>query len=162
VALAWGSASTIRVLFSEAASEAPRFTAVVVFPTPPFWLAMATILAKEAPPVAREFSRGWFRRARCFTWNNGEAHLACDRAQGSRSRIICDFWESVQCSTWNKTRLTTPFALNRPVGSGCGMKESGPGFSNSSQECAKGTRHPFFQPIGSAFLRRPATASPSR
>ena len=36
VVLAWGSESTIRVFFSEAANDAPRFTAVVVFPTPPF------------------------------------------------------------------------------------------------------------------------------
>jgi hypothetical protein len=40
-AFAWGSQSTSRVLISAAASEAPRLMAVVVFPTPPFWLAMA-------------------------------------------------------------------------------------------------------------------------
>jgi len=38
-----------RVRCSEAAREAPKFTAVVVFPTPPFWLAMAMILAKMTP-----------------------------------------------------------------------------------------------------------------
>ena len=41
VALAWGSASTSNVRFSAAAREAARFTAEVVLPTPPFWLAMA-------------------------------------------------------------------------------------------------------------------------
>src|SRR5665647_3392950 len=37
-ALPWGSMSTRRTLNPPLASEAARFTAVVVFPTPPFWL----------------------------------------------------------------------------------------------------------------------------
>src|SRR5215212_7900456 len=41
VALAWGSPSTRRVRCSAVARLAARLTAVVVFPTPPFWLAMA-------------------------------------------------------------------------------------------------------------------------
>src|SRR5258706_15986702 len=41
VALAWGSASTSRVRFSAAASDAARLTADVVLPTPPFWFAIA-------------------------------------------------------------------------------------------------------------------------
>src|SRR5207245_9099074 len=41
VELACGSASTNRVFRSAVASEAARLTAVVVFPTPPFWLAIA-------------------------------------------------------------------------------------------------------------------------
>jgi len=36
VAFPWGSESTIRVRFSDEASEAARLTAVVVLPTPPF------------------------------------------------------------------------------------------------------------------------------
>src|SRR5271166_1775561 len=36
-----GSQSTSRVLTSAAAKEAARLMAVVVFPTPPFWLATA-------------------------------------------------------------------------------------------------------------------------
>lgn len=39
----------ISVRFSDAAREAPRFTAVVVLPTPPFWLAMAMTRAKSSP-----------------------------------------------------------------------------------------------------------------
>jgi hypothetical protein len=34
--------SSVRIFFS--ASAAPRFTAVVVFPTPPFWLAMVKMV----------------------------------------------------------------------------------------------------------------------
>src|SRR5213596_1713263 len=41
VELPWGSASMSSVLRSAVASEAARFTAVVVLPTPPFWLAIA-------------------------------------------------------------------------------------------------------------------------
>ena len=37
----WGSMSTRSTLRSAAASEAPRFTAVVVLPTPPFCIATA-------------------------------------------------------------------------------------------------------------------------
>src|SRR5690554_1425480 len=40
-ALAWGSRSTRSVRRSETANEAARLTAVVVLPTPPFWLATA-------------------------------------------------------------------------------------------------------------------------
>src|SRR3989304_1011443 len=46
VAFAWGSRSTRRVAFSITAREAARLTAVVVFPTPPFWLATAMTWTK--------------------------------------------------------------------------------------------------------------------
>jgi len=36
VAFPWGSISMIRICFSARLSDAPRLTAVVVFPTPPF------------------------------------------------------------------------------------------------------------------------------
>src|SRR5437870_3107717 len=45
VALPWGSRSTRRVERSARASPAARFTAVVVLPTPPFWLTTAMVLA---------------------------------------------------------------------------------------------------------------------
>src|SRR5438093_8178773 len=41
VELPWGSASMSSVFRSAVASEAARLTAVVVLPTPPFWLAIA-------------------------------------------------------------------------------------------------------------------------
>src|ERR1051325_1461925 len=43
VLLACGSASTSKVFFSSTARLAARLMAVVVFPTPPFWLAIAMI-----------------------------------------------------------------------------------------------------------------------
>jgi hypothetical protein len=42
--LACGSASTNSVLNSKTPKQALKLIAVVVFPTPPFWLAMAIIL----------------------------------------------------------------------------------------------------------------------
>src|SRR5436190_19337609 len=48
VRLLWGSRSTRRTRRSATASDAARLIAVVVFPTPPFWLATATILAITA------------------------------------------------------------------------------------------------------------------
>src|SRR4030065_957634 len=47
VAFAWGSRSTRRVRVSITAREAARLTAVVVFPTPPFWLATAMTRTKR-------------------------------------------------------------------------------------------------------------------
>src|SRR5262245_58130154 len=41
-ALPWGSRSTISTCSPIAASAVPRLIAVVVLPTPPFWLAMAS------------------------------------------------------------------------------------------------------------------------
>src|SRR5512133_3275154 len=46
VAFPCGSPSTSNTRCSAAARLAARFTAVVVLPTPPFWFAMAMILAK--------------------------------------------------------------------------------------------------------------------
>ena len=42
--LACGSRSTRSVRLPRSASAAARLIAVVVLPTPPFWLAMATII----------------------------------------------------------------------------------------------------------------------
>ena len=44
VALPCGSKSISKTLLFVAERLAAKFTAVVVFPTPPFWLAMAIIL----------------------------------------------------------------------------------------------------------------------
>src|SRR5512135_2852967 len=49
-ALACGSRSTRSVFFSITEREAARLTAVVVFPTPPFWLATVRIRANTGPP----------------------------------------------------------------------------------------------------------------
>src|SRR5947208_366660 len=62
VELPCGSASMSSVLRSAAASEAARFTAVVVLPTPPFWFAIAItrdIISRCLPKsyVAHEFRR---------------------------------------------------------------------------------------------------------
>ena len=43
VAFPWESASTSIVLYPLSARNAARFTAVVVFPTPPFWLMILMI-----------------------------------------------------------------------------------------------------------------------
>src|SRR5579862_8078090 len=51
LALPCGSRSTRSVLRSAAATLAARFTAVVVFPTPPFWLTTAMTRGREGMPV---------------------------------------------------------------------------------------------------------------
>src|SRR5689334_24215315 len=62
-ALPWGSMSRISTRLPTAASAVARFTAVVVLPTPPFWLAMAIIRAREkdgwsAAAFGRKLSSG--------------------------------------------------------------------------------------------------------
>src|SRR6266404_5542198 len=55
VALAWESQSTRSVGCSAIARQAARFTAVVVFPTPPFWFAIAMI--RDNITSQRKFSK---------------------------------------------------------------------------------------------------------
>src|SRR6266571_4366651 len=77
---AWGSTSRRRVGLSAIARAAARLIAVVVFPTPPFWLAMAMTRPMEAEVSTGTRSRpqGMFHvehfggivvRPRCSTWN---------------------------------------------------------------------------------------------
>jgi hypothetical protein len=54
------------VCFSEAARDAPRLTAVVVFPTPPFWLAMAITRAKRIPQIAARMYQSIFVTCNMF------------------------------------------------------------------------------------------------
>src|SRR5512142_2098535 len=82
-AFPWGSMSTRRVLRSATAREEARFTAVVVLPTPPFWLAMQMILAivvcSELSVVVQEGSK-----ARDY--------------KGMEISILSPFWEGVFAS----------------------------------------------------------------
>src|SRR3970282_1077003 len=61
-AFAWGSRSMRRVFFSATARPADKLTAVVVFPTPPFWFAVAA-LPPTGTPVTRETFPAAVRRA---------------------------------------------------------------------------------------------------
>src|SRR5439155_454905 len=51
VAFPWGSRSTISVGRSASASPAAKLTAVVVFPTPPFWFTTARLLGHHPAPT---------------------------------------------------------------------------------------------------------------
>src|ERR1035437_323629 len=63
VALAWGSQSTKSVRRPSSARQADRFIAVVVFPTPPFWLTMPRILPMAFKSKREERCKG--RRLTC-------------------------------------------------------------------------------------------------
>src|ERR1700694_3771668 len=54
-ALPWGSRSTVSTCSPVAASAVPRLIAVVVLPTPPFWLAIAS--TRGGFPVAGRLAR---------------------------------------------------------------------------------------------------------
>ena len=68
VVLPWGSQSISNTCKSLAAKEAARLIAVVVFPTPPFWLLIAMIF-----PTVQMISRGVHTGNdcvfECSTWN---------------------------------------------------------------------------------------------
>src|SRR5437867_10316287 len=53
VALPWGSMSTTRTRLPARTSSAARLTTVVVLPTPPFWLANATVPLTRPPMGSR-------------------------------------------------------------------------------------------------------------
>src|SRR5512139_3878809 len=57
-ALPCGSRSTISTCSPMAASAVPRLMAVVVLPTPPFWLAMAMTRGAAAGPAATGLVKG--------------------------------------------------------------------------------------------------------
>jgi len=86
VALAWESQSTKRVGCSAAPKQAAKFTAVVVFPTPPFWFATAIIRANPTPSPGENLAK------RC---------VGCKLFHVEHSRFL---WISTLCSTWNIAR----------------------------------------------------------
>src|SRR5438552_3978771 len=86
VALPCGSPSTNRVRFSAAARLAARFTAVVVLPTPPFWLAIAITRATSA--IFRELSRDGrpFFAARATIYPSPDSSTMCHVAHSTLFR----------------------------------------------------------------------------
>src|SRR6266478_4775752 len=116
-----GSQSTSKVLTSAAASEAARLMAVVVLPTPPFWLATAITrpmslfseccgseYANARPKSMLEFCGK--SALECFTWNtqhvSAQVHAFGDVARETHLRTLC-VPEGLQscniekCFTWN-------------------------------------------------------------
>src|SRR4029077_16839982 len=103
-ALPWGSRSTTKVGSPTAARAVPRLIAVVVLPTPPFWLATTSTRGRfsdmgELPNLqdrARRIAQAWmlkdlpfpgFARLRQF-----EPHILSlrEQANGPRSReMLC-------------------------------------------------------------------------
>src|SRR4051794_28287605 len=101
VLLACGSRSTSRVGLPRSASAAARLIAVVVFPTPPFWLAMATIIywAAEACRIVTDARA--LRRDR----NVGELNSS---AAGALAGGIVTL--TIECSPIGYTKLHLVFA----------------------------------------------------
>ena len=103
----WGSVSASSTRFFFAPKAAAKFTAVVVLPTPPFWLAMAMILpiTSSFPSMSRSVCvyhpRGPVRslpgeailpqsecRARCVLWTlYHKAGRKGSAARGKRKKI---------------------------------------------------------------------------
>src|SRR5207302_5384159 len=52
VELPWGSRSTSRMMRPREARAADRLTAVLVFPTPPFWLTIANVFPVGCDPIS--------------------------------------------------------------------------------------------------------------
>src|ERR1700738_2495066 len=89
-----GSQSTSSVLTSAAASEAARLMAVVVLPTPPFWLATAmtrpmilfvlVLRAGYANGFAKSMPDSGATANECFTWNTPRARFPGEMRRLSR------------------------------------------------------------------------------
>src|ERR1019366_6948342 len=78
VALAWGSQSTRRVLRPSSARQAARLMAVVVLPTPPFWLTTPSIL-----PIAIKIKgKDGLRVGGCAVENGAWLWKACGAVAG--------------------------------------------------------------------------------
>src|SRR5476649_89637 len=86
-ALPWGSESISSTRSPTAASAVPRLMAVVVLPTPPFWLATTSTrrrdsdLARTAEPLhandaAPGVALGWHDVSLIFPISGGLAHLS--------------------------------------------------------------------------------------
>src|SRR5438128_2071125 len=73
VLFAWGSRSTSSVRLPRSASAAARLMAVVVFPTPPFWLQMATIIGAGTRRTREYYTER--RREGDLTRRGGCLHL---------------------------------------------------------------------------------------
>src|SRR5687767_8510100 len=63
----WGSVSTINVLSPRRAKAAARFTAVVVLPTPPFWLTTARTRPSLGVSVRQRLRASGAERVECLT-----------------------------------------------------------------------------------------------
>lgn len=85
VEFAWESQSMRSVGCSAAARQAAKFTAVVVFPTPPFWLAIAMMRAKRF--LASE--------------NLARSSQGCKMFHVEHALEVEIVSEAVDCSMWN-------------------------------------------------------------
>jgi hypothetical protein len=84
VALPCGSMSTSRTVLPSAARHAPRLTAVVVFPTPPFWLTTAMTWPTRAS--ASECGAPWYGQQKAMS--RRESRLILHRRMGDYARSV--------------------------------------------------------------------------
>src|SRR6266702_566264 len=86
----WGSRSMRRTRLPSSASAHPRFTAVVVLPTPPFWLATAMTLLKRwldlcAGTWLRLFNGNTAAQSSSDLWISSRAQLSVEGGASSPS-----------------------------------------------------------------------------
>src|SRR5947207_2419141 len=84
VAFACGSRSTSRTFRSQAANEAPRLMAVVVFPTPPFWFASEMILV-IVPRGTRALRDSLLHREAAYVHQNRARRLSAGESPPRRA-----------------------------------------------------------------------------
>src|SRR5262245_27722185 len=88
------SRSISNVRMSAAASDAARLIAVVVFPTPPFWLAIATILPIFAPRST------WNMLRSRSTWNKDGGTLGQEWSRRkTKTSVVEDGTRSTRSGT---------------------------------------------------------------
>ena len=131
MALPCGSRSTTRTRKPASASAAPRFTAVVVLPTPPFWLAMAMIRGQLERRVAglqrRRIGPGVTAPASDVGLGRGVGSAGSGvSASGSAARARCDGVDGARRRPPRAGRLAVRLRLRlRAVGSRRGPARRG-------------------------------------
>src|SRR5437870_5121836 len=129
-ALPCGSRSRINTRSPIAASAVPRLIAVVVLPTPPFWLAMASTRAGLGASIAAAMSAGSAAGASVICVmdpNPSRRNLACFLTYGTRGRRT-------------RARIITMRALGFGGGHGLARKRSF--FGIAFDEVDPGPRNP--------------------
>src|SRR2546425_27187 len=127
VEFACGSASTSNVFRSAVASDAARLTAVVVLPTPPFWLAIAITRGILQVIVYLAYIAGVLRGANIRTGTpavKSEFHVK-RRAEVSRETQLawgsCS-WTGAPYATRRRQRAVSITRLCRSLGDTPGMR----------------------------------------
>src|SRR5438477_535492 len=119
-ALPWGSRSTISTRSPMAARAVPRLIAVVVLPTPPFWLASASTRGAFTFPVFGSILRSDMAEPSCVGTIEVSLSIMARSVRWPKAPLF--FGETVNDENLAAAGLAWGhFVLNRPIFRGFGQ-----------------------------------------